>query len=433
MHKRILSLLFISLLGGGQVHAMTAPETVDLVQQQRVSEAELDALLAPIALYPDSVVTHILIASTYPLQVIDAQRWQQANSQLSDETLSALLEEKSWDPSIKALMPFPDILSRMSNDLNWLETLGDAVLTDEDWVLDRVQALRLQAWQQGNLETNDYQQVSYEDRVIVIEPRQPRVVYVPYYDPLITYGHWHHPIAPVIWPGYANVHLHHGFYWGSRVTIGAGFYFGHIFWPERHIVISHRTVHHYPSVSYRQRYNVREYHRWQHNGANRHARYSHRVAERNPAIVKEHKTVRYQQLPTAHAQRDNAVHQQRIEKKLNQQPHVMPHRREQEKRYTQGNKPERHGQATDRQREHAQLAQRDEAGSERSAQAAQVKPTVQPDRQHYKQEKHENKMNRETAMQRQPTQQRQSHSNNQARSHQRDMASHQDKQRTKQH
>ena len=156
MHKRILSLILISLLGSTQVQAMSAPESTELVQSQRVSEAELDALLAPIALYPDSVVTHILIASTYPLQVIDAQRWQQSNDNLSDDTLAELLETKTWDPSVKALVPFPDILSRMSQDLNWLESVGDAVLTDEDWVLDRVQALRLQAWQHGNLESISY-------------------------------------------------------------------------------------------------------------------------------------------------------------------------------------------------------------------------------------------------------------------------------------
>merc|ERR1711916_362028 len=103
MGKRILSLILISLLGSTQVQAMSAPESTELVQSQRVSEAELDALHAPIALYPDSVVTHILIASTYPLQVIDAQRWQQSNDNLSDDTLAELLETKTWDPSVKAL------------------------------------------------------------------------------------------------------------------------------------------------------------------------------------------------------------------------------------------------------------------------------------------------------------------------------------------
>ena len=114
MHKRILSLILISLLGSTQVQAMSAPESTELVQSQRVSEAELDALLAPIALYPDSVVTHILIASTYPLQVIDAQRWQQSNDNLSDDTLAELLETKTWDPSVKALVPFPDSVAHES-------------------------------------------------------------------------------------------------------------------------------------------------------------------------------------------------------------------------------------------------------------------------------------------------------------------------------
>lgn len=428
MHKRILSLLFISLLGSTQVNAMTAPETVDLVQQQRVSEAELDALLAPIALYPDSVVTHILIASTYPLQVIDAQRWQQSNDNLSDDTLADLLEAKPWDPSIKALVPFPDILSRMSNDLNWLETLGDAVLTDEDWVLDRVQALRLQAWQQGNLETNDYQQVSYQDRVIVIEPRQPRVVYVPYYDPLITYGHWHHPIAPVVWPGYVNVRLHHGFYWGSRVTIGAGFYFGHIFWPERHIVVSHRTVHHYPNVSYRKRYNVREYHRWQHNSANRHARYSHRVVERKPTIVKRHKTVRYHNTQTGYTNADRpVVHQQRMEKKLKQQSRIHHNGRDQQKRYTHVNKPQR--PVSQHQRANTQRAQHDYGKQQKLTPKAHTKP----EKQYYKQEKHEKRVKRETTMQRRPSQHHQVPQQRQVKQQHRQTASHQNRQHTKQH
>ena len=427
MHKRILSLILISLLGSTQVQAMSAPESTELVQSQRVSEAELDALLAPIALYPDSVVTHILIASTYPLQVIDAQRWQQSNDNLSDDTLAELLETKTWDPSVKALVPFPDILSRMSQDLNWLESVGDAVLTDEDWVLDRVQALRLQAWQHGNLETNDYQRVSYEDRVIVIEPRQPRIVYVPYYDPMITYGHWHHPIAPVIWPGYVNVRLHHGFYWGSRVTIGAGFYFGHIFWPDRHIVVSHRTVHHYPSVSYRKRYNVREYHRWQHNSANRHARYSHRVVERKPSVIKQHKTVRYHsaQAPDRSLVRP-VVHQQRIEKKLKQQVH-KPTAREQQKRYTQANKPQRHAadhRAVNPQRAHPNVAQ-------------QHKPTQpvhsKPAKPQYKQEKHERKVKRETTAHRQPSQQRQASKQRQVKQSQRQSASNNNRQHSKQH
>merc|ERR1712000_718071 len=172
--------------------ATTAPENQPTHNAQRLSEETLDTLLAPIALYPNTLVTHILIASTYPLQVIEADRWRQYNQSLEGDALERALENADWDPSVKALVPFTDVLRHMSDDLGWLQNLGDAVITNEDWVLDRVQALRLQARQSGNLQSNDYQQVSTEDKIIVIESRQPEVVYIPYYDTSHVYGHWHY-------------------------------------------------------------------------------------------------------------------------------------------------------------------------------------------------------------------------------------------------
>ncbi len=192
MKKRLILALFLPLVCTGQALATTAPEYQPAISEERLSEETLDTVLAPIALYPDTLVTHILIASTYPLQVIEADRWRQNNQSLEGDSLDRALENSNWDPSVKALVPFTDVLRHMSDDLNWLQNLGDAVITNEDWVLDRVQALRLQARQSGNLQSNDYQQVSTEDKIIVIESRQPEVVYIPSYDTRQLYGHWHY-------------------------------------------------------------------------------------------------------------------------------------------------------------------------------------------------------------------------------------------------
>jgi hypothetical protein len=292
MKKRLILALFVPLICTGQVLATTAPEDQPTYNTQRLSEETLDTLLAPIALYPDTLVTHILIASTYPLQVIEADRWRQDNQSLEGDALERALENADWDPSVKALVPFTDVLNHMSDDLSWLQHLGDAVITNEDWVLDRVQALRLQARQSGTLQSNDYQQVSTENKVIVIESRQPEVVYVPYYDTRHVYGHWHYASQPVFWPTTVRIALGHRIYWGPRVSISAGFYFGNIWWPERHIIIRSTPSHRYVRPHYRaKRYSVKEYHRWQHNVGNRHARYSQRVVTHKPAIVKQHRSL----------------------------------------------------------------------------------------------------------------------------------------------
>lgn len=292
MKKRLLFTLLVPVLFGGQALATTAPQEQPEYRTERLSEESLDTLLAPIALYPDTLVTHILIASTYPLQVIEADRWRQENKALEGDRLELALENVDWDPSVKALVPFTDVLRHMSDDLGWLQNLGDAVITNEDWVLDRVQALRLQASQSGNLQNNDYQQVSTENKIIVIESRQPEVVYVPYYDTRHVYGNWHYHSQPVFWPTTVRIALGQRIYWGPRVSISAGFYFGNIWWPDRHIVIRSTPVRHYVRpVYHKKRASVKEYHRWQHNVSNRHARYSKKVITHKPAMVKQHRSL----------------------------------------------------------------------------------------------------------------------------------------------
>ncbi len=208
---------------------------------QQYSDAELDSALAPIALYPDTLLTHILIASTYPLDVVAADRWRQSNKHLTPEQVEGVLDGVSWDPSVKALAPFTELLNTLASDLEWLQQLGDNVLIDQSRVLDRVQVLRQHAHNTGNLVTNDYIEVEREREssreIIYIEPRQREVVYVPYYDPHVVYGNWWHPISPIRWRHHVSYHHHSNVYWSPSVRLSAFFFFGSVHWHNRHVVI----------------------------------------------------------------------------------------------------------------------------------------------------------------------------------------------------
>jgi len=169
-------------------------------QQEKLqfSEAELAQMLAPIALYPDSLLTHILISSTYPIEIVEAHRWLKKNDKLNSTQIAELIENFDWDASVKALVPFEQILSRLSDDLSWMQQLGDAFLQDEARVLESIQALREQAKLAGNLGKMDNMDVSYEDNNIIIEPREKEVVYVPYYDTRMVYGSWYWFLYPPV-------------------------------------------------------------------------------------------------------------------------------------------------------------------------------------------------------------------------------------------
>jgi len=192
---------------------------------QQLSQDQLDGLLAPIALYPDELLTQVLMASTYPLEVVEAARFVKANPALRGPALDDALRDKTWDPSVLSLAPFPQVLDMMNDKLEWTQRLGDAFLADEAGVMRTVQMLRQRAQQAGNLQSNEQQRVFAQDRYIVIEPAQPQYVYVPVYNPTVIYGPWWAPAyrpwywyPPAIWGyppappswGYAA-----GFYWGS--------------------------------------------------------------------------------------------------------------------------------------------------------------------------------------------------------------------------
>jgi hypothetical protein len=192
----------------------------------RFSRQELDQMLAPIALYPDSLLAQVLVAATYPEQVVEADRWVKANKDLSGDQLNAALDKMDWDLSVKALAPFPQVLAMMDEHLDWTTKLGEAFLAQQSEVMASVQGMRQKAYAQGNLRTTEQQKVIAEGQDIEIEPANPDVVYVPYYDPMTVYGDWW-------WPGY----LPYAFFpfwgpflgWGPfgfGVGIGVGPYWG---------------------------------------------------------------------------------------------------------------------------------------------------------------------------------------------------------------
>lgn len=209
-------------------------------ETQPFTEAELAQMLAPIALYPDSLLTHILIASTYPIEIVEAHRWLIKNDELNAEQLSQSVEGFDWDASVKALVPFERILSRLSEDLSWTQQLGDAFLQDEAQLLGSIQALREQAKLAGNLEKMENMEVSYEDSNIIIEPREKEIVYVPYYDTRMVYGAWHwSSYPPVYWTPHHSVYVNHynPFYWHSGIHISFNYFFSAFHWHNRHVVV----------------------------------------------------------------------------------------------------------------------------------------------------------------------------------------------------
>jgi hypothetical protein len=187
-------------------------------------QEELDQLLAPIALYPDSLLAQILMASTYPLEVVEAARWVKANQGLKGDALTSALEKEGWDPSVKSLVNFPQVLGMMNEKLDWTQKLGDAFLAQQKDVMDTVQKLRQKAQAQGSLKSSKEQKVivEKETQTIIIEPASPQVVYVPTYNPTVVYGAWPYPAYPPYYyypPGYAAGAALFSF--GMGVAIGA--------------------------------------------------------------------------------------------------------------------------------------------------------------------------------------------------------------------
>ncbi len=221
--------------------------------QELLSQPKLAQLLAPIALYPDTLLSHILIASTNPVQIVQAYRWQQEHAYLSKRKLSRKASKKDWSPSIIALVAFPDILERMNDDLEWTQALGQAFLQSESRVLASIQHLRREAKLADSFSGMENLSVSYVDQQIIIEPRYREVIYVPYYDPRVVYGHWRwHSHPPVYWHHKPSTSIHielghsHRFGWSKGVHINFNYFFSTFHWRKKHVVVtSHHNSHYY--------------------------------------------------------------------------------------------------------------------------------------------------------------------------------------------
>ena len=208
----------------GQASAEQAGETAALL-----SPDQLDSLVAPIALYPDDLLAQVLVASTYPLEIIQLQQWMKKNPDLEGDALAAAVAEQPWDPSIQSMAVVPDAVERLANDIQWTTELGNAFLAQQSDVMDAVQRMRKKAQDKGALESNEQQvvetKVIEEKTVIVVEPADPEVIYVPSYNPTYVYPPPVYPYPSVYYPPYtpgaAFVTFSFGVMWGAAVWGGS--------------------------------------------------------------------------------------------------------------------------------------------------------------------------------------------------------------------
>jgi len=209
------------------------------------SRAELDQVLAPIALYPDTLLSQVLAASTYPRDVAEAASWVRVHGLRGEEAVRAA-EERDWDPNVVALTAFPEVLTMLDARRDWAARLADAFMYQAPEVMDAVQELRARADEAGTLRTSEQMVVQRQGGDYVIEPPAPEYLYVPYYDPREAYGAWWEPAYPPVywapWAGYALSYASYGLCWGPRVWLGSGaFSYARFDWGRRYLrYASHR-------------------------------------------------------------------------------------------------------------------------------------------------------------------------------------------------
>ena len=236
--SRYLGIVLMSAL------CVTAPIAAVMAQQaepQSFSKEKLEQLVAPIALYPDALLAQVLMASTYPLEVVQAQRWVESNPKVTGKAIEDAMQKQPWDASVKSLTAFPTVLVMMSEKLDWTQQLGDAFLAQHQDVMAAIQALRQRAENSGNLKTTKEQKVtksgSGPETYIVIEPSNPSVVYVPAYEPATVYGPWPYPAYPPYAyypPGYV---AGSAFWFAGGVAVGAALW-GNCNWGRNQVDIN---------------------------------------------------------------------------------------------------------------------------------------------------------------------------------------------------
>jgi hypothetical protein len=222
------------LLGFSALALMLGPSVLWAQDSKKpFTPEQLDQILAPIALYPDALLSQTLMAATYPLEVVEAARWTQANPNLKGDAAVQAVKTKDWDVSVKSLVAFPQTLAMMNNNLDWTQKVGDAMIGQQKDVADSIQRLRAKAAAAGNLKTTPQQKVTTQTTgsasAIVIEPANPELIYVPYYNPTWAYGPWPYPAYPPVYypppPNYGAA-LATGMMFGLGVAAGAAMFGG---------------------------------------------------------------------------------------------------------------------------------------------------------------------------------------------------------------
>ncbi|XZG71326.1 DUF3300 domain-containing protein [Chitinibacteraceae bacterium HSL-7] len=242
------------------------PLAARAAQSNTYTPEQLEQLAAPIALYPDSLLAQIMMAATYPLEVVEAARWSKGHPEIKDKALDDAMTQQSWDPSVKSLTAFPSVLQMMNDKLDWTQQLGDAVLADQSGVMVAVQRLRVKAQANGNLQSSKEQTVTTDTSgsttVIQVVPAQPETVYVPVYNPTVVYGPWPYPYyTPFYWypPGY--VYASNVFSFTAGVLVGAALW-GAFDWHHSHIDIDINRYNHFSHTKINSN-------RWEHNASHR--------------------------------------------------------------------------------------------------------------------------------------------------------------------
>jgi hypothetical protein len=250
--KRVARHLILRLLALACVTmALVAGSATAQYNGPRFDRQALDSMLAPIALYPDALLSHVLMAATYPDEVEEAATWLRARPGLSGDAAVRTSEDQDWEPAVRSLLAFPMVLETLASHMRWTEDVGNAFLSQREEVVDTIQALRRRAYEAGTLRSNEAVRVIATGTGIVIEQASPSTVYVPHYDPRIAYGGWWWPARPPMhwprWHGYYDpLPRGHHLTWGPGIHISSGFFFGGFVWPRREVRVVHVHPYYYP-------------------------------------------------------------------------------------------------------------------------------------------------------------------------------------------
>ncbi|MFI5210611.1 MAG: DUF3300 domain-containing protein, partial [Gemmatimonadales bacterium] len=254
MRRELLSLCLLGLLlpGRGTAQAqdsLQAQDSAAAALGTKIPAAQLDALVAPIALYPDPLLAQTLVASTYPLEIVQLQQWLTKHPELKDQALADSIAKQPWDPSIQSMAAVPEVVKRLADDIQWTTELGNAFLAQQNDVMDAVQRMRKKAADNGALKSNEQQkvdtQVVEKQTVIVVQPTNPEVIYVPVYSPTVVYGPPIYPYPPIYYPpppppGAYAVAFTVGVMWGAAMWGGSCCYAG---WGHSNTVIINNNNH----------------------------------------------------------------------------------------------------------------------------------------------------------------------------------------------